>query len=44
MVKSMNSGTPASVALPERSSRGMTMSARTRTVRYSAAVKNFGAY
>src|SRR2546423_5620333 len=43
MVKSMNSGTPASDALPDLSSFGMIMSARTRTVRYSAAVKNLGA-
>ena len=36
----MYSGTPASVALPERSSRGMMSSASTPTVRHSAAVKN----
>jgi hypothetical protein len=41
-MKSMNSGTPASVALPERSSFGMIRSTRTRTVAYSCAVKNFG--
>ena len=35
MMKSMNSGTPASVALPERSSRGMMMSASMRTVSHS---------
>ena len=35
MMKSMNSGTPASVALPERSSFGMTMSTSMRTVAYS---------
>ena len=34
-VKSMYSGTPASVALPERSSRGMMLSASMRTVRHS---------
>ena len=34
-MKSMNSGTSASVALPERSSRGMMLSASTRTVRHS---------
>ena len=38
----MNSGTPASVALPERSSFGMMRSTSTRTVAYSCAVKNFG--
>src|SRR5450759_2851148 len=38
----MNSGTPTSVALPDRSSFGMTMSTRTRTVAYSCAVKNVG--
>ena len=42
IMKSMNSGTPASVALPERSSFGMMMSTSTRTVAYSCAVKNFG--
>src|SRR6476661_5081978 len=39
----MNSGTPASTAPPERSSRGITMSESTRTVFHSAAVKNLGA-
>ncbi len=43
MAKSMNSGTSASVALPERSSFGITRSARRRTVDHSWAVKNFGA-
>ena len=38
----MNSGTPASVALPDRSSFGMMMSTSTRTVAHSCAVKNFG--
>ena len=38
----MNSGTPASMALPDRSSRGMMRSTSTRTVSYSCAVKNFG--
>ena len=38
----MNSGTPASVALPERSSFGMIMSASAPTVAHSSAVKNFG--
>src|SRR5450759_4724708 len=38
----MNSGTPTSVALPDRSSFGITMSTRTRTVAYSCAVKNVG--
>ena len=42
IMKSMNSGTPASVALPERSSFGMMRSTSTRTVAYSCAVKNFG--
>ena len=42
MTKSMNSGTWASVALPERSSRGITMSTSTRTVAHSCGVKNFG--
>ena len=42
-MKSMNSGAFASVALPERSSLGMTMSASTRTVRHSCDEKNFGA-
>jgi len=41
-MKSMNSGAFASVALPERSSFGMTMSESTRTVRHSCGVKNFG--
>jgi hypothetical protein len=41
-MKSMNSGTPASVALPERSSLGMTMSTSMLTVAHSCAVKNFG--
>jgi hypothetical protein len=38
----MNSGTPASVALPERSSLGMIMSTRMRTVFHSWGLKNFG--
>ena len=38
----MNSGTPASVALPERSSFGMMRSTSTRTVAHSCGVKNFG--
>ena len=42
IMKSMNSGTPASVALPDRSSFGMMMSASTRTSLNSVAVKNFG--
>ena len=42
MMKSMNSGTPASVALPDRSSFGMMMSTSMRTVAYSCGVKNFG--
>src|SRR5260221_406023 len=41
-MKSMNCGTPASVALPLRSSRGMIRSTRIVTVAYSCAVKNFG--
>src|SRR3990170_6116894 len=41
-MKSMNSGTPASVALPDRSSFGMIKSTSSRTVAYSWAVKNFG--
>ena len=41
IMKSMNSGTPASVALPERSSFGMMKSASTRTVSISCAVKNW---
>jgi hypothetical protein len=41
-MKSTNSGALASVALPERSSFGMIMSASRRTVRHSCAVKNFG--
>src|SRR5258706_2286857 len=40
-MKSMNCGTPASVALPLRSSRGMIRSTRIATVAYSCAVKNF---
>ena len=39
----MNSGTPASVALPERSSAGRIKSTSSRTVSYSWSVKNFGA-
>src|SRR5258706_4198306 len=42
MMKSMNSGTRASVALPDRASRGSTMSASSRTVAHSWALKNFG--
>ena len=42
IMKSMNCGTPASVALPERSSFGMMRSTSTLTVAYSWAVKNFG--
>ncbi len=42
MMKSMNSGTPASVALPDRSSAGMRMSTSMRTVSYSRGVKNCG--
>src|SRR2546427_9341566 len=42
-MKSMYSGTPASVALPERSSRGITRSTRTRTVSHSCGVKKAGA-
>ena len=42
IMKSMNSGTPASVALPDRSSFGMMRSTSTRTVCYWCAVKNFG--
>ncbi len=38
----MNSGTPASVALPDRSSRGRIRSTSTRTVSHSWAVKNLG--
>ena len=41
-MKSRNSGTPASVALPERSSRGMISSTSVRTVSHSCGVKNFG--
>ena len=41
-MKSMNCGTPASVALPERSSFGMMRSTSSLTVAYSWAVKNFG--
>jgi hypothetical protein len=43
MMKSMNSGTPASVALPDFASRGITSSTSTRTVRHSWAVKYLGA-
>src|SRR3989454_1056705 len=43
-MKSMNSGTPASVALPDRSSLGMIKSTRTRTVSHSWAVNCFGSY
>src|SRR5213080_2796821 len=43
-MKSMNSGTPASVALPERSSLGMMRSTSRRTVSHSCAVKFFGSY
>ena len=43
-MKSTNSGALASVALPERSSLGMMMSDKTRTVFHSCAVKNFGLY
>src|SRR5256885_2845279 len=43
-MKSMNSGTPASVALPERSSLGMIRSTSTRTVSHSWAVNCFGSY
>ena len=42
IMKSMNAGTPASVALPDRSSLGMMRSTSTLTVAYSCAVKNFG--
>ncbi len=42
IMKSMNAGTPASVALPDRSSFGMIRSTSTPTVAYSCAVKNFG--
>ena len=42
ITKSMNSGTAASVALPERSSFGMMRSTSTRTVAHSCGVKNFG--
>ena len=38
----MNSGTPASVAPPERSSLGMIRSTSMRTVCHSCGVKNFG--
>jgi hypothetical protein len=44
IMKSMNSGTPASVALPDRSSFGMMMLASTATVAHSCALKNFGLY
>src|SRR6266480_6735544 len=43
-MKSMNSGTPASVALPERSSFGMIRSTSTRTVSHSWGVNCFGSY
>ena len=43
LVSAEAAGSYLSLAFPERSSRGMIISARTRTVRYSAAVKNFGA-
>src|SRR3954465_2913588 len=43
MRKSMNSGTFASVAPPERSSRGMMWSTRSLTVGHSCAVKKAGA-
>src|SRR5947208_606914 len=43
-MKSMNSGTPASVAPPERSSFGMIRSTSRRTVSHSWAVKCFGSY
>src|SRR2546422_591419 len=43
-MKSMNSGTAASVALPERSSLGMIRSTSTRTVSHSWAVNCFGSY
>ncbi len=42
MMKSMNSGTPASEALPDRSSFGRMRSTRVRTVCHSWGVKNFG--
>ena len=42
IMKSMNAGTPASVALPDRSSREMIRSTRIPTVEYSCAVKNRG--
>jgi hypothetical protein len=38
----MKAGTPASDALPDRSSFGMIMSASAVTVASSAAVKNLG--
>jgi hypothetical protein len=38
----MNSGTPASVALPDRSSFGMMRSTSMRTVSHSWGLKNFG--
>src|SRR6516162_1826384 len=41
-MKSMNSGTPASLALPECSSLGMIKSASRVTVAYSCLVKNLG--
>src|SRR6476661_7715547 len=43
-MKSMNSGTPASVALPDRSSLGMIMLASMAMVAHSWGVKNFGLY
>ena len=43
-MKSMNSGTAASVALPDRSSRGMMMSTSTPMVAHSCALKNLGLY
>jgi len=44
IMKSMNSGTPASVALPDFSSLGMTRSTSTASVAHSCALKNFGWY
>src|SRR3989441_734181 len=43
-MKSMNSGTPASVAPPERSSFGMIRSTSTRTGSHSGGVKTFGSH
>src|SRR5256886_12467999 len=43
-MKSMNSGTPASVALPERSSLGRIRPPSTRTVPHSCGVNCFGSY